>query len=198
MATMETEHTAALIGSGAGGEGVQRLGDHAHVQRIARTRHECPGIITATYEKRVRKDLRSAEYSSMQRKTRATIWPGVRPWSGCSASTLHQTSICRLPKSQLSSLGTRKARAGTSPTTTTTTTCKSRLVPRRNLPFKPNSISRSCTTLPAKSEWVAHVLCIDFLFFKGSRVHKICQRGDRHSSCPSYFKAAPDPEYGSG
>ena len=34
-----------------------RLGGHAHVIRIQRTRHECPGITTATHERRVRKDL---------------------------------------------------------------------------------------------------------------------------------------------
>ena len=37
----------------------------------------------------------------------------------------------------------------------------------------PSSSLRSCTTLPAKSEWVANVCCIDLLFFQGNRVHKI-------------------------
>ena len=57
-----------------------------------------------------------------------------------------------------------------------------------------SSASRSCTTLPAKSEWVACVFCIDFLFFRGTRGHKICQREDRHSLRPSHCKAASDPD----
>ena len=57
-----------------------------------------------------------------------------------------------------------------------------------------SSASRSCTTLPAKSERVACVFCIDFLFFRGTRGHKICQREDRHSLRPSHCKAASDPD----
>ena len=47
-------------------------------------------------------------------------------WGSPLVAALDQTSTCRPPKFQRSSLGTRKPRAGTSPTTTTTTTCKSR------------------------------------------------------------------------
>ena len=31
-------------------------------------------------------------------------------------------------------------------------------------------------------------------FFHGNRVHKICQRGDRHSSFPSQLQVASDPD----
>ena len=58
VAATKMEYTKAPIGGGSrGGEGLQRLGNHAHVQRTLRTREECLGIITATHEKRVRKDL---------------------------------------------------------------------------------------------------------------------------------------------
>ena len=43
-ASSEMECTEVLNGSGSGG-GLQRLGGHAQVQRIPRTRHECPGVI---------------------------------------------------------------------------------------------------------------------------------------------------------
>ena len=40
---------------------------------------------------------------------------------------------------------------------------------------------------------MAHILCIDLVFSQGNRVHKICQREDRHGSCPSHIKAASIP-----
>ena len=59
-----SEHTEAPIGGGSGGEGFQPLGSHAHVQRIPHSGHECLGIVTATHEKRVRKDLFQGKQSS--------------------------------------------------------------------------------------------------------------------------------------
>ena len=41
---------------------------------------------------------------------------------------------------------------------------------------------------------MVHVLCIDVLFLQRHRVYVICQRGDRHSSCPSRLEAASDPD----
>ena len=57
VATTETEYTEDLNGGGPGGRGLQRLGGHAQVQRMLRTRHECPGVIIAAHETRVREDL---------------------------------------------------------------------------------------------------------------------------------------------
>ena len=117
-ASTKTEYVEVLTDGGSGEEGLHRLGGHAHVQHIRRTRHECPGITAAAHETRVWEDLttplegalepaapgsfdeseavccalgvRSAELSSTQRRTMATIWPEVRPWSGCPAPTLDQ------------------------------------------------------------------------------------------------------------
>ena len=59
VATTEGEHTEVPNCGGSGGCGPQRLGGHAQVQRILRTRHECLAVITAAHEKRVREDLTS-------------------------------------------------------------------------------------------------------------------------------------------
>ena len=56
VATTEAEYTEVLNGGGSGGSGLQRLGSLAQVQRTPRARHECPGVITATHETRVRND----------------------------------------------------------------------------------------------------------------------------------------------
>ena len=57
VATTETEYTKVLNGGISGGRGLPRLGGHATVQRILRTRHEHPGVIIAAHETRVREDL---------------------------------------------------------------------------------------------------------------------------------------------
>ena len=87
---------------------LQRLGGLAHVQRILRTRHECLGIVTASHEKRVRKDLDDSSQ-------------GVLDPTAKSASSLRA----------------------------------------------PQNFAMGRTFFP----------------LQGERVHKICQRRDRHSSC---------------
>ena len=49
----EAEYTEILNGGGSGGGGLQRLGGHAQEQRFQRTRHECPGVVTAAHGARV-------------------------------------------------------------------------------------------------------------------------------------------------
>ena len=49
-----------------------------------------------------------------------------------------------------------------------------------------SSASRSCSGWPMFSALISS--------FQRNGVHKICQRGDRHSSCPSHFEAASDPD----
>ena len=72
VATTETEHTEVLNGCGSGGGGVQRLGGHAQVQCIPRTRHEYPRVVIAAHETRVREDLMTlpGESWSWQRHTK--------------------------------------------------------------------------------------------------------------------------------
>ena len=55
-ASTEAEYVEVPIGGGSGWEELQRRGVHTLVQRTLRTRHECPGIVSTTHEKRVRKD----------------------------------------------------------------------------------------------------------------------------------------------
>ena len=49
VATTETVYSEVLNGGGSGGRGLQRLGGHAQVQRILRTRHEYPGVIISAH-----------------------------------------------------------------------------------------------------------------------------------------------------
>ena len=85
-ATTEAEHTEVLNGSGSGRGEPERLGGHAQVQRILRTRHECTGVITAAHEKRVRKDLMTlpGESWSWHRHTKEHL--------------LHHCGRCRTPR----------------------------------------------------------------------------------------------------
>ena len=57
VATMEAENNEVLNSSGSRGRVQWRLGGYAQVQRVVRTRRECPGVITAAHWKRSARGL---------------------------------------------------------------------------------------------------------------------------------------------
>ena len=65
------EYTEVLNGGGSGWRGLQRLGGHAQVQRILRTRHEYPEVIVAAYETRGQEDLMTLPGESWSWQRRA-------------------------------------------------------------------------------------------------------------------------------
>ena len=63
VASSEMEYTEVFSGGCSKGKGLQQTGKHAFLLRIPRTPYECRGIITATFGKRVRKDLMAFSWS---------------------------------------------------------------------------------------------------------------------------------------
>ena len=97
-------------------KGLQQPGNNVHVQRVPRTRRDCPGIITATHGKSVRKDLMALLRESTDHITTWFVVVGT-------------PELC-LESSRWAQDFSARSRTRTSLTTTSTTTCRSRIAPQ--------------------------------------------------------------------
>ena len=117
------------------------------------------------------------------------------------AASQERESLSRPPRRQLAQAGSRRGESSRSNRTARTANQGRKGQGSRGRPRLDHDLhdagpaqhrDRARCSLPNQSGWP--FFCNDFLFFCGSRVHKFCQRENRHSSRPSHCMAASDPD----